>query len=156
MGANTFTFSTGITVRLKRVSPFLIAELRKAHPPPDPPLQEVDYGDGNKRMEPNAAHPDYLKALEQYQESMWTRQTRYIVQHGVMLDGDWKEQVAALRDEWRAEQGAELSETDDFHAYLQFICAGASDDYLNLVNAIMAGSQPTEAAIKAEADSFRS
>ncbi len=155
MGAATFTFSTGITVRVRRVSPFLVAELRKAHPPPEPPLQEVDYGDGQKRQEPNAAHPDYLKALAEYENHIRELQTDYIVKHGVDLDGDWQPQIAALREEWRREQGTELSETDDVLAYIQFVCVGANDDYIKLVNAIMGLSQPTEDAIAAEAASFR-
>lgn len=156
MGAPTeFVFSTGAKVKVRRVSPFLVAELRKAHPPPEPPLQEVDYGDGQKRQEPNAAHPDYLKARAEYDVRLRERQTDYIVKRGVVLDGDWQAQIADLRAEWRREQGAELSEPDDALAYIQFVCVGVPSEYLNLVNAIMGESQPTEEAVKAEAASFR-
>lgn len=69
--APTYTFPNGKVARLHPVSQFTQAAIeigiRKAFPPPSPPLNDVDYGDGKIKQEPNSSDPDYLAAIRRYQ-----------------------------------------------------------------------------------------
>lgn len=69
--APTYTFPNGKVTTLHAVSQFTQAAIeigiRKAFPPPAAPLNEVDYGDGKKKLEPNPSDPDYIAAMRRYQ-----------------------------------------------------------------------------------------
>lgn len=69
--APTYTFPNGKVATLHAVSQFTQAAIeigiRKAFPPPPPPLNEVDYGDGKIKQEPNPSDPDYLAAMRRWQ-----------------------------------------------------------------------------------------
>lgn len=149
-----FTFKDSKkTVLTRRVSPLLMLELRSSFPIPEPPTQEVDYG-GEKVLEPNETHPDYLRAMQKYNDELKERAMRLLIRRGVVLNwtDDMKEELKDLREFWLDEFGKALPGSDDL-AYVQFICVASPQDLDELTNFIMARSQPTEAAI-AEAQGF--
>ncbi len=154
-----FAFTdTGITVLIRKVSPMLANELRKTFPPPEPPLQEVEM-DGQKITEPNPAHPEYQRALSQYNQDMEKRMRRLLIKRGVAFPDDVTEkeaiaQVAALREEWRQMYDQELDETDDKVAFVWFIAAGTDKGIEELTAAIMSRSQPTRDEVEAAKASF--
>ena len=149
-----FKFSTGIVVRIKRVSPFLISDVLKTIPRPRPPVQEVDYGDGVKRQEENPAHPSYELALEEYNQRVTELSTRITLRRGVEADIDYAA-LSQIKEELAADFGVELEEKDDLIAYIKYVATGSPDDVRRLAAAILSESQPSEEAIQANVDSFR-
>jgi hypothetical protein len=59
--------STGVVLRVKPVSVFLLDSIQRKLPRPEVPKQEVEGKDGKKRMEENPSHPAYEAAMETYQ-----------------------------------------------------------------------------------------
>lgn len=151
-----FTFSdTGETILIRKVSPLLGLELQKAFPPPKPPVQEVDYGDGRMVKEANAAHPDYLSAMQAYQIDFEDKLRRLYIKRGAVIT--WSEerraQVDELRSFWHDEYGIDLP-GDDTMVFVSYLCIGSDKDLENLVTAIMQRSQPTEAAVAEAVETF--
>lgn len=138
---------TGITLMIRKVSPLLGAELQRAFPRPQPPLQEVDYGDGKKVMEPNPANPDYAKAVATYESDLEIKLQSLLIKRGVVIELGEEEKAAVkeLRAFWKTEFSKELDK-DDKTVYVSFIALGTREDTEELINAIMRRSQPTEAA----------
>lgn len=158
--AGTFTFSTGITVKTRKVSPFLLVDLTKALAPPKPrpPRQEITLVDGTKRLEENLAHPDYLDELEEYDTKINELQTRILLRRGIEVDLTVEDvaRVQALRDEIERDFGTPLTEKDNVIAYIKYVCVGDGDDIHNLIQHLTDKSQPTEEAVTEAVDSFRS
>jgi hypothetical protein len=142
-----FTFKdTGINIKIRKVSSFLVNELNKLYPAPKPPMQEVDYGDGKVVMEPNEAHPNYIQTMADYQNLKMEQLKKLLVRRGVECEVD-TEAVQELRDYWRAEYGKELEGTDK-EIYIFYICAGTDKDADELMEAILRRSQPTKEAVE--------
>lgn len=155
-GLTPFTFpDSGRTVFVRRVGPLLMATLRKQYPPPTPPLNRVDYGDGVVREEPNPADPDHQAALQEYNLQLEERARRLCVRRGIVvrLDDEAAAELAALRED-AAAVGLEL-EGSDVELYVSYLCVQTEADYEALVSAVLRRSQPTEEAIQEAADSFR-
>lgn len=150
-----FTFeSTGVTAKLRKVSPYLVFELQRSFPPPDAPMQEVSYGDGETRLEANPAHPDYLKEYQRYQLDLEGKIRRLMIKRGVVCEFD-KQEVADLREFWISEYEKELPEKDDFVAYITYLAMGTQEDAEELIAAITRRSQPTEAAVQLAQGTFQ-
>lgn len=152
-----FTFKdTGITVGIRKVSPLLLLKIRDRYPAPKPPLQEVDYGDGKKRLEPNPTHPDYLEAQQAYEQAMELRARTLLIQRGVVLE--WTEENKAalqeLKDYWQKENGEPFPVEDDLVAFVSYVAVGSDSDLTELIEALVKRSQPTEAAVQGAADRF--
>ena len=151
-----FTFKdTGVKVLIKKVSPLLVVELQKAFPPPAPPRQRVQIGD-EWAEEPNPAHPDYTEAMAKYSQEMEMRVRMLLINRGVVIpddNGDWKAEVAELREFWQVNYGKELA-GDDKTVYISNIAVGTDMDLGDLLTAIMQRSQPTEEAVAAAKSSF--
>jgi hypothetical protein len=135
---------TGISVKIRKVSPLLINELYKLYPAPKPPLQEVDYGDGKKVQEVNEAHPDYVQALADHNTQIYEQLKKLLVKRGVVCEVD-KDAVDELRQFWQDEYGNHLEGTD-LEIYVLYICAGSDADINELMDAITRRSQPTQEA----------
>lgn len=146
---------TGITVGIRRVSPLLMLKLRERYPAPKPPMQEVDYGDGKKRLEPNPAHPDYIASMAAYDEDMERRARDLLIRRGVVVE--WTDEQKAELEEvkawWLASYGEELS-GDDVVNYVSYVAIGSDSDLVDLVDALVKRSQPTEEAVKENLDRF--
>ena len=146
---------TGETVQLRAVSPLIAQQVRKQFPAPTPPLNEVDYGGGDVRLEPNRADPDYTEAYEAWGAQIEEKTRRLYVKLGVVID--WTEERRerlALTRELLGEEGVEI-DPDDTVAYMSYCAIGSAEDYQELVEAIMRRSAPTEEAIAEAVETFR-
>ena len=80
---HTYTFpDTGITVKIRKVSPLLLNEIQRKNQPPKPPMNEVKYGD-ETRLEPNPADPEYQKAVQQHELDLELKLRRALLRLGV-------------------------------------------------------------------------
>ena len=146
-----FTFpDTGETVLIRKVSPLLLLRLREQFPEPRPPEQEVDYGDGIKRLEENKAHPDYLRQKEAYEVMMEGKARRLLLKRGVKVE--WTEErhrdLAELRAEWEEENGQPLPEHDDVVAWVSYVAVGSDRDLMDLLDILLRRSGVTEAGVE--------
>lgn len=148
---------TGVVLQIQNVGSALVSQLRRDFPPPQPPMQEVDYGDGNKKMEPNAAAPEYIEALTRYAIDFEDKLQRLVIKRGVVLTltEEQKQEIQDLREFYRTEYGKEIS-YDDKMAYILMIAGGTDDGLAELVNAIVRRSQPVEEDVQAALDTFQS
>lgn len=139
---------TGKTVLIKKVSPLLLMELRKAFKEPKPPSQEVEIN-GRKVIEENRAHPDFKAALEAYNIEFETRMRRLLINRGVVvtMTDEVKAEVAALRAEWEEETGSPLTGSDSY-IYVSYIAIGTEEDMNDLIAEITQRSQPTPSEVE--------
>lgn len=147
---------TGATFQIRKVSPLLLLKLRDKFPPPVPPQQEVDYGDGVKRLEANPAHPEYVKAQADYDQMMELKARELMVRRGVIID--WTEERQAeyqeFADWWQATYDEPLDGDRNFN-YIYYIAIGSDSDLEELITALVRRSQPTEEAVKAATARFQ-
>jgi len=142
---------------IRKVSPMLAMEVNRIFPVPQPPQQEVDYGDGKKRLEANLAHPDYQAALLKRDENIQKKMQSLIFKRGIamVLTDEQKQEVADLRKYWKDDMGEEL-DGDDLFVWVSYIAIEDEKDMTGLMNAIMSVSQPTQEAIEKAKDMFPS
>lgn len=148
---------TGIEVGIRRISPLLIVELRKSIKEPEPPMQEVDFGDGKKVLEPNLASPEYEKDKERYDSEFEEKMKRLVFSRGVVLNMDEERlaELRELREFWKNEYNLELTSLgSDKLDYISYIAVGTGDDLNELFNAIMKRSQATDREIENARKSF--
>jgi hypothetical protein len=153
----SFVFKdTGVTVPIRKVSPYLVMDLQRAFPPPEPPLNEVDYGDGKKVMEPNEASPAYQRELVKYNTALQERLQILLIKRGVAIElsDAQKAEVVELREFMKNELQIDL-DPDDKVVYITRIAMGTDGDLTDLINAIMRRSQPTEEAVSEATKSIR-
>ena len=155
-----FTFTdTGIKVLIRKVSPMLGNELRKAFPQPQPPMQEVEV-DGEKVREPNPSHPDYVAAMAAYNQEMEVRMRRLLIKRGVEYmpdqEADALTQVDELRKSWMEDYDQPLDEPSDKVVYIWFIAAGTDKGIEEITSAILSRSQPSQEDVELAKASFRS
>lgn len=149
---------TGTHILIRRVSPLLVMELRKAFPEPKPPMQEVDVG-GETRLEANYAHPDYQATLAEYNDAMELRIRRLMLKRGVVIPEDnttWRQELADMRKFWLDEFGVELPvlDKDEQVDWLSYCAFGTDSDFSELYAAILQRSQPTPEAVDAAKAGF--
>lgn len=150
----SFTFENGVHVWLRKVPPMLINKLNRSWPPPDPPLQPVDFGDG-QRMEPNPTHPDHIRALGRYYDEHGDRIHELLIRVSVKYElteqdlDDLKE-----RRDQMLEMGIELP-SDPKVAFITCVCIGSQEESDALRRAILMRTHPTEEAIADAVMSFR-
>lgn len=141
-----FTFSTGKTVGIRRVSPLLAYALRRQFPPPKPPMQEVEHAAGGGRQEPNPSHPDHLEALAAHQELVNHKTQDLMIEGGVEVEVDQEAlaQARALMEMSGAVLPTEISEKV---AYIKYCLVGSAEDIAGIIRAVQGISQPTEEAV---------
>ena len=147
---------TGITVKIRKVSPMVSAEVARAMPDPEPPLQEVDYGEPKgKVFEKNYADPSYQVILAEHKQKIFEKLQRTMILRAVEVEGeDWKEEVAEYRA-FMQDAGVEVKEPNDLIVYIMHICVGTKEDLEDLIEAITSRSQPTEKEVDLAKSSFR-
>jgi hypothetical protein len=153
-----FTFKdTGITVKIKKISPMVVDDVRSSIPEPLPPEQEVDYGEPRgKVMERNYSDPNYTLELREHERKASALVQKVIINRAVVLEGDeWKAEVQDYRNFILENTGQPLAEKDDLLVYILRICVGSNDDMNDLVDAIIKRSQPTQEAVEQAKRSFR-
>lgn len=152
-----FVFTdTGISVKIRKVSPMLVADIEASIPHPQPPEQIVDYGEPKGKVkEKNLSDPVYLAAMNERVTLVYQAWRTALIRRGVVLEGeDWKQEVAEYRQFIQDQTGHPLDEPDDRLVYILRICIGTIEDQDELINAITRRSQPTEAAIEEAKASF--
>lgn len=158
-----FTFQgTGRTVQVRKLSTLIRDEVRRqvrrdpAFAEPEPPQQEVDYGDGKVRVA-NRAHPVYQQLLAEWRERLNSevgdRLVNLVIRRGVVCEVD-QEAVATIRAVLD-EEAIDTSAMTDHYVYVAFVCVGPYEDYTDLLRAVFERSTPSEAAVQAHLDSFR-
>jgi hypothetical protein len=159
--------STGRVVGIRKISTLIRDEVKRqvlrdpAFAQPEPPVFEVDYGTDHKITTANRSHPVYLELLaawrERFNREVGQRLNRLIIKRGVVCElgpGELAE-VTQMRQDL-AEIGIDTSGQDDHHIYVAYICIGAEGDYTDLIKALYERSTPTEGAVQAHIDTFRS
>lgn len=155
-----FTFKdSGETVQVRRISPFLAMQAQKSTAKPQPPMNEVDYGDGVKRQEPNPADPKYLEAVKKWEEDVERRTRKLMIERAVVveMDDEKREQVNELRN-WMIENlgaGSVEEGTSDKEFWVTMIAIASPEDLQDLMNFVTRRSQPTPEEIAAAKESFR-
>lgn len=152
---------TGRTVQVRKISTLLRAEVRRQviaqsdFAKPDPPMSEVDYGDGKIRV-PNPAHPVYQQLIRDWNirvnEAVGARLKEIAIRRAVVCEVDRDAVTAARAD--AAEDGIDLSGFDDHYVYVAFVVIGSEDDWTDLLKVIFERSAPQEAAIQAHIAAF--
>lgn len=154
-----FTFrDTGITVKIRKISPMLVTDIQESIPEPQPPLNEVDYGEPRgKVLEPNLQDPGYKLAMQEHQHRIFLTWRRAMILRSVLVEGeDWRQEVKEYREFIQEQTGHPLDEPNDLVVYVLRICVGSEEDLGELIQAITRRSQPTPEEIEKAKDSFRS
>ena len=145
----------GLALRIRRVSPFLAKDIRKqirrVLKKPEPPMQEVDYGDGQKRKEPNETNPDYKAELNEYYTELGDLFLSQLIAFGVECEID-AERVTAFRA--RAEKYDIELPADDLVVYVSRVVGLSQNDVRALQDAILGRIQPTEAKTAEAVETF--
>lgn len=157
---SVFTSSAGLKLRIKKVSPFIIAEARrKLRAPRVPSVFNEDKG----RNEENPNDPDYLEAVQNYQfdASMLAQRVYFILGTEVVsvpkgmhtYDSPmWADEILAAYDE--LDIPAEGPRR--YHAWLKFYAIPSDEDQGLLLRAILnLGGATMEADVQQAQKSFR-
>lgn len=155
---------TGVKLPVRKVAAGLIEavekQLRLDMPAPQPPKQQVDYGNGPV-WEENLAHPDYHAALDEWKgkfnQELTARTKKLLLKRGVLpylsLTHEQEEQIAELRAEMLEDYGVTL-ESDDKWVFVNHIALGTVEDLTDLVNAVIRRSVVTEEATQEAISKF--
>ena len=166
----THTFQdTGITVRLRKLSPMTAQRLneaiRKEFPPPSPPTYEVEYGD-TKVREINDADPTYQARYQRWEQDTARlfneRLLKLVCLDAIEVDIGKAEKAEIARKKRNLERAGiaweddpDLTEDENLrYFYVQHCCFGSSEDMKELYAAVNTRSQPTEAAVQAHIAAF--
>lgn len=152
---------TGRTVQIRKLSALIRDEARRQARreliEPQPPLNEVDYGAG-KIMEANPSHPLYQKLHKDWERAVGEKASEKLqiiaIRRGVVCDID-ADAVATARADLDA-AGISTADYDDHYVYVAFVCVGPYEDWSDLLAAVFQRAGPSEAAIAAHTESFRS
>lgn len=156
---------TGVVLPVRKVSYALLQEVlaaeRRKMPAPQPPMNKVDYGDGEV-LEPNLADPDYLAAVKAHDQALNERlenvSRRMMIRRGVTPFLEWDEekqaQVDTLRAEMKDEFGVDIEEKDDKVVWVTMIALGSAEDWGDFINFLTRRNLPTPEAIQEQIDKF--
>ena len=155
----TFTFANGVVAQLRPISQFTRAHIetqaRKQHPAPRPPMNEVDYGDERKVLEPNAADPDYALALQEHQVTIGYAALEGMIELAVEIEVDPVE-LARIADTL-ARLGMPLDERSDKIAYVKHCCMfDVATEGQALILALQQAITPRPEEVAAQIATFRS
>lgn len=147
----THTFKgSGRTVSLERVSPLLVAKLKKSMRPPAPPTEDVPRPDGTVEKVSNPAHPDYAATLESWQLERETALREFYIRHSLRhrFTEEDKIEIEHMRAD-AALSGIDLSsETDEF-VFVSYICVRTPTDYQEFIAAVQGISEVDDPKLKA-------
>jgi hypothetical protein len=156
----TYTFDTGITVGIRKLSPFLRDDIeaqirkddRRDGKVPTPPLAAGVEG----VPEPNESDPDYLEARIAYEAALrpriQERLLRIAITRGVAVAID-RDALDAYQADMHA-AGIEVDEADEKVLYITRLCIGSNEDTQDLYNAIFTRAMPTREAVEAHKATF--
>lgn len=146
----TFTFRSGVTVTLERVGPLFALPIRKAFPPPTPPLAPGVGG----LLEPNPSDPDYERDLAAYQQELGTRVQMAMLDAGIADDLEVDAAAVARVRRMAAKHGGAIEETDDRLVYIMYCLLSDTDDVARFNAALATYGHVTEEDVAAAAAMF--
>ena len=148
-----FTFPvSGETIFVPPVSQGAMAmKLGRKYPKPTPPMEEVDYGGGVKKMEYNYSHPDYKEKVAAWEAFIEERATTAVILKAFSQPLNAAQKKAVKQ--WMKDNPGLYDDTDTAESiYREEICIEADQDLLELIQFIQ--TDPTEAGVNAAADGF--
>lgn len=138
--------STGVEVGIQRISPLLIIEVQKRNPAPEPPMNEVDYGDGRKVMEPNPADPQYVRRLQEHSQVVEMKIRRLLIRLGVVytLTEEDRAKVARVLEMWQEVFQDQLNQSmTELELFISYVAMGSAEDFEAFTEAVLSRSTPT-------------
>lgn len=133
----------------------LTIQVRRSLPKPQPPMQKVDYGNGEE-WEENGLHPDYQAALRAWEGDVNLALCEALVDFGTevhQLTGEELNEAHAARR--KLERVVPLNGMTDKDVWLRFVAVASDEDYRVLWQSIAAIGTATEAQIAAYVETFR-
>lgn len=154
-----FTFKdTGISVKLRKISPMLAADVSASMPEPQPPEVEVNYGEPKGIVkEPNLSDPNYAIQLQEHQVKVYRTYRRVMILRSIdrtSLPEDWQQQVTEYRQLIKEQTGKDLDEPEDLVVFILRIAVGSPEDLNELITTITRRSQPTPEGVALAKESF--
>ncbi len=154
---HTFTFSTGYSVTIHPVSPWVMDEIEKGwledHPEPEPPTKEVEGLDGPVEVE-DRDDPGYLKELQEWERQRSDLRNRLMLELGVECEPD--DAVLDRKLESMRKLGAKIGkDLDRKSAWVLYVCIGGAGDYWSLVKEVVGLTNATEEEIMRLAARFQ-
>lgn len=153
---------TGRAIQIRKLSALARDEVRRqvkrssGFEEPQPPIVEVDYGEG-KIKQPHRAHPVYQELLKEWNarvtQEAGERIAAFAIRRATVCEVD-EAAVAAMRA-FMASIDTPLDAYDDLYVYIAFVCVGSQQDYNEFLAAVFNRSIPSQEAIQAHLDSFR-
>lgn len=144
MVSKLFTFpTTGIEVKVRKVSQQILADASQSLKAPKPPTQEVEL-DGKKIVEANYSHPEYLEAMEKHQRDQMQLTHRIIVQLGVdykLTEDDERELERVLN--FMQANGITPTGQSKLEQWVYYVAVVNSDDLSALIEEVLGLGQPT-------------
>ena len=155
-----FTFpDSGVTVKLKKVNPYITAEARAqlSRSRPKPPTRIITEDGPLKGKEETMEHdPDYIELLRKWEADVDERIMQLQIRRGVVsieVD-DWQDEVAQLRADMAEIGAAETLPEDDTVVYICYIASSTANDLQDFVAAVAMRSNPTQEAVDSAKESF--
>ena len=150
---------TGITLQIRKIPTTLTGKLiqqyEKDFPPPAPPTNLIDYGDGEKIAEPNYSNPVYARLFNEYRQKrnvdVEEKIRHLFTDQAIQCEVD-KERVKKVRAQMKT-LGVEL-DPDDKYVYVWDVAVGTQDGYADLMKAIQ--TRVTPEAVQAAKSTFPS
>lgn len=151
---------TGITVVMRKVSPFLIQEARTRMMGlrPTPPVRTVtEEGPLFGTTETMEHDPDYIAEVKRWEENLDRQVMEFQISRGIVeiKASNWQDDVVELRETFKSMGIGDTLPTNDMVCYITYIASGTPDDLQEFVQSLATRSQPTQGAIEAAKDSFR-
>lgn len=162
---DTYKTKTGVTLKLKRVSPLLMADASRALVEPRvPQVANLDKEEDGSVLEDNPADPDYIAAMNQYRQQLSDLSsaiylTRGTVPERPLPDGvpDWEDSEWSADIEDIAQIRVPALGKRRYWAWLKYIVLEDLDDFSDLLRAIMRrGGITMEADVAQATTDFRS
>lgn len=147
----------GQTIKLQRISPFLVRAVQKQFPPPPPPMNKVVIGplETDTDLRPNPSDPDYQKQLQEHALFVSEKLIELCAIRGILCEfGEQQRNEAQELRKDLAQIGVGCSEYDKV-VYITYILLEDADELKKVTSLIYTNSVPTEAEITENQDLFR-
>lgn len=165
----SYTFSTGVQVKLLKASPTLYIDieraLRQGTPAPTVPINEVDMGGDGPVAQENPLDPAYQEAVRRYEADIQSEALQIfvdaLIEEAIIIEGISEaemEAAVARREAVLAKVSAgkvfQLSGVTPKIRYMRHI-ANAGKELDQVLDIIVGRSTPTEAQIRAHEATFQ-
>lgn len=157
----TFRFpDSGREVTVRKLPFFyertFMAQYAKDHPAPQPPTTLVDYGDGDKVVEPNTSHPVYYQRLARWEKERdeWVdSRIKHLYADFALHSPVDKAAVDKVREQM-ALLDTPLDGLNDAYVYLWMVCVATLSDFTDFIKFMRERTAPTEETIALARESF--